>query len=290
METEITPIEGLPEKGATTENPQAEHPGFGMRLLYFMLLMFMYMGMQIVVGIPFLVVAAIIYMNQTPTIDMTMLAESPFSVLYMIAESRPALWATVLAAATAAALAIGAALLWPKIISRGRFTGGHWAAWRNPRHIKVWMTIAATIVMLLAVGIGVASFFEETEVALQMMLFSTPGLGLFSAIVVTTVVPAAEELLFRGALYNLMLPGSDDAPLSLKAHILPFTVVTLSFGLIHLLAGFEHIGSIVQVILLSAFLTTLRTVSGSVKPSMLAHALWNGAAAFGMLATTYLPF
>lgn len=275
-----TPVSDTQAEGITpSDATQPGHPNLLMRVLYAGLMLFMFAPMQLIVGVPLIIAAGLIALILNPDFTPVMLLESDL-----------ALWLSVIAAAIASVLTIASAALWPRFISRDQFTAEQWTAWRQPRHIKTWMTVLGTIVMLGAVGVGIASLFEESDVELQMMLFSTPGLGILSALIVTTVVPISEELVFRGALYNLLLPQSDAKPLPIKAHIVPFLVVTLVFGLAHLLAGFENIGSIVQVVILSAFLTTLRTVSGSVKPSILAHALWNGAAAFGMLATTYFPF
>lgn len=70
---------------------------------------------------------------------------------------------------------------------------------------------------------------------------------------------------------------------------MPFVIVSLLFGGAHLLAGFATLAAIVQIVLLSAYLTALRAVSGSVRPSLVAHMVWNMAGAVALILANSIP-
>ena len=72
-----------------------------------------------------------------------------------------------------------------------------------------------------------------------------------------------------------------------RRHIVPFVLTTVLFGAVHLLAGFQAMGSIVLIFLLSAYLTALRAVTGSVKTSIVAHLVWNLTAAVGLAISSF---
>ncbi|MBN1120429.1 MAG: CPBP family intramembrane metalloprotease [Anaerolineae bacterium] len=216
---------------------------------------------------------------------MTNLAVMPMSVDELLAD--PSFnWAALLAAGFAAVMTVFAALIWPVAwgkITSSDFSFAEWFSWQKPRNISLWVVPGGTIIVMMIVGYGVSALVGPTEVEAQQGLFSTLSLAFASTITVTTVVPLAEELLFRGALYNALLNiASKERPAWLR-HVLPFVVSVALFAGAHLLTGFVNPGSIVSIILLSAFLTGLRALTGSLWPSLVAHIVWNGTAAIGAL-------
>jgi membrane protease YdiL (CAAX protease family) len=266
-----------PASGGNGENG-TKPVGRGARWLLTGVLFTAYLPLQIVFAVPFVIVAILSGGMQA--------AENPAALL----ESQFLLWATLASAALAGAVTVVLAAVWPwlwQLVSGRLITWREWFAWQKPRYIKLWMVPPITLPILVVVGLVVVTFFGPAEIQIQLDLFSTPALGAASTVVVSTVVPVAEELLFRGALYNALLkPGSPKNP-GWRRHILPVTVTALSFAAVHLAAGFETAAAIIQIVLLSAYLSLLRAVTGSVQTNITAHAVWNALAALGLFASTY---
>jgi membrane protease YdiL (CAAX protease family) len=188
-------------------------------------------------------------------------------------------------AALGAVCTIGIALAWSLLSRQGP---GVWIAWRKPLHFKLWLVPLLTIVVMVIVLPLIALAVGEAEVETQMMLFSTGTLQVASTLVVTTVVPFAEEFIFRGAFYNAVLPRvKPDVP-AWKRHVVPFLFCSLLFAAVHVPTGFLTAPSIIMILLLSFFLTGLRAWTGSVRPSILAHMIWNLFAAIGLILENVL--
>jgi membrane protease YdiL (CAAX protease family) len=109
-----------------------------------------------------------------------------------------------------------------------------------------------------------------------------------SSITVIFIAPISEEIVFRGGLYNALLrsPRNDVPPW--QRHILPYILTSLAFAALHLSAGFERIGSIVLITVFSFYLTALRSYTGSIRTSFIAHLSWNTLAAVGLIAQQLL--
>lgn len=238
-----------------------------------------YLPLQIVFALP-VVIFILVHNGGQAVGDLATLFEMPLL-----------LWATLGSAALAGAVTVALAAAWPSIwrLFSGRsIPWREWLAWQPPQRIPLWLVPFVTLPILIAVGLVVVAFFGPAEIQIQLDLFSTPALGAASAVVVSTIVPMAEELLFRGALYNALLrPGSTEHP-DWRRHILPVALTTLGFAVIHLAAGFETAAAIIQIVLLSVYLSMLRAVTGSVQASVIAHAVWNALAAVGLLISTYV--
>jgi len=272
MEAEITVA---PEPGTA--------PPRGLRWVLAFTLLFALLPLQIIIGVPlFFVFFAVQFKDARALADMT-------TTLDLLIDSDWMIWLALAAAGIAGAVTVAAALLWPRLIgwfrSDLRFDLAEWIAWRRPRYLQLWMVPIVTLGALLIGGLGLSYLFGETEVQVQLMLFRTPALRVFSTLLVSTLVPLSEELAFRGGLYTALLrPRREDEP-RLRRHITPFLVTMILFGAVHLLSGFETAGAIIQVFVLSAFITALRTATGSVWPSIVAHATWNLAAALALAVT-----
>ncbi|HOA23913.1 MAG: CPBP family intramembrane glutamic endopeptidase [Aggregatilineales bacterium] len=232
-----------------------------------------YLPMQVLLAIPAVAVAV---------------AFGGLTSLEDLLESELVLWMTLGAAALAAFLTIVVALAWPwvwRLLTSRDIPLREWIAWRPPKRLPLWAVPLLTLPLLIVVGALVSLIFGPTEIEIQLQLFSTPALRVVSAIVVSTVVPVAEEFIFRGAIYSALLPP-EAGEAGWRRHALPFVVTTLLFAAVHLLAGFETAAAIIQILILSSFLTALRTVTGSVMPSTLAHLVWNFTAAIGLILTS----
>ncbi len=268
------PGEGLTDPGA---QPAALPSGAGRWLLAFAML-FMLLPFQLIIGLPLLAVGLLSTAGPISTPGEMSRALDAFI------ETDLVIWLALVAAAIAGASAVLVALGWPAIMrlfgSGAPGSAAEWLAWRQPERIKLWMVPLMTLPAVVVVGYGVTALFGEPEIQIQLDLFRTPLMGAVATLVVSTIVPLAEELTFRGALYSALL-GRGPATIreGIRPHIVPFVVTTILFAAVHLLSGFETVGAILQVLILSAFITTLRAVSGSVLPPLVAHIVWNFSAA-----------
>lgn len=256
--------------GEPVAKPGPEQPSKAGRWLLAGTLFTLYLPMQILLAIP-LVLAAMLFGG----VDSLESLMQP--------DNKLVLWMSLVAAALAALLTIAGALVWPAVwrfFTTKDIKLKEWLAWSPLRRLPIWAVPLVTFLMILGAGLLASTQFGPTEVELQVMLFSAPGLSILATVVVSTIVPVAEEFIFRGALYTAALSEKGSG---WRQHIVPFIVTTLAFGAVHLLAGFEALGSIVLIFLLSAYLTTLRAVTGSVKASIVAHLVWNLTAAIGLV-------
>jgi membrane protease YdiL (CAAX protease family) len=189
-------------------------------------------------------------------------------------------------AALGALFTVGVAAVWSLL---SRFDAGAWIAWRKPQRVRLWLVPLLTVVVMLVVLPLIALTVGEAEVETQMALFSTAPLQVASTLVVTTIVPFAEEFIFRGAFYNALLPGARPGVPAWRRHLAPFLLTSLMFAAIHIPTGFLSAPSILMILLLSCFLGALRAWTGSVRPGVLAHMVWNLFAAIGLILENVLP-
>lgn len=193
-----------------------------------------------------------------------------------------------LGAATVAALAtVVLVWIWPRLWHFQRtaphFELADWVGWHDPKRIGLGTVAVITAPLVVILTFGVEWLAGPVEVDVQMELFRSPALQIVSSLVVSTVVPVAEELIFRGALYSALLPRADSVMPGWRRNLWPFIVTSAAFAAAHLLAGFEMVGAIIAVLLLSMYLSGLRALTGSVKASIVGHLVWNVLAALGIV-------
>ncbi|HEU4408942.1 MAG TPA: type II CAAX endopeptidase family protein [Polyangiaceae bacterium] len=140
--------------------------------------------------------------------------------------------------------------------------------------------LAAAVGVLTLVAASWASGWVErrfplspAEIEAMRSLIPPPQLGYrvaFAALTVA-VVPLAEEMLFRGALFRLLARGG----------LAPGWVVVVTA----LLFTFSHMNprAFVHVLPSGLVLGALRASSGSLVPSLIAHAAFNGVTTFELL-------
>jgi membrane protease YdiL (CAAX protease family) len=241
------------------------------------LLFLTYLPLQALVALP--VVMILISNGQLSTLED----------LERFITSEPGIWLSILAAAVAALATIALAGAWPRLwrwLSGSQdFGPSEWLAWRRPERIGLWRVGLITLPFLLITTAGVERLAGSTEVSAQLYLFSQPGLMIASTLVVSTVAPLAEEFLFRGALYNALLPRRREGVHPWQRHLVPLVVTSLLFAAVHLLAGFETAPSIILITLFSLYLGTLRAVTGSVQAPVLGHVIWNLAGSLALILT-----
>jgi len=232
---------------------------------------------------------AVSFMISTGTITPAQLSQSSF-------QTTPEGIEIALAATAVAEVAtILVALLWPWMwsILLGRKPLGlaEWLAWRQPTRLPLWAAAVIAPLIMLPIGILVGQIFGESQVDTQVQMFSSPILRVAASIIVVLIAPPAEEFMFRGAFYNALFPSQTDLQASANSwqrHIIPFVIVSISFALIHLLADFTRVGSIILIFALSFVLTGLRAYTGSTRASVIAHMAWNSLAAVALISQNIL--
>jgi membrane protease YdiL (CAAX protease family) len=235
-----------------------------------------YIGVQLLV-----VIVALMVLIGSGQIDATNEA-----ALMEYLQSQSGLLLAIGATALASIATIITGFIWPSlwggILNGGRYSMADWLAWRPLKYIPGWLVVVMTIPLVFIMGLVVTALFGDSSVEAQLMLFEGPLLQVLTPLVVALIVPLAEEIVFRGALYGAILPKSADPnnpEAGWQRHIVPFLVTSIAFAAVHLAAGFERTGSIVQIMLLSMYLTWLRAFTGSMKSSVIAHMTWNSLGA-----------
>lgn len=262
----------------TAESLPAALPGEPTRLgrwLFVVALIFSYLIMQVVFALP----AVFYHLFSHPPASAAEL-QAFLASDYMI-------WTGLVALILAAVLTIVVAVAWPWIWERftgRRFALSEWLAWRRPERLPLWSVPLLTVPVAGLMGL-VALLVGPAEVEVQLELFRTSALQVASTLVVSSIVPFAEEFIFRGALYNALVPGERAGHPAWQRHVAPYVLTTLAFAVVHIPAGVVTWPAFVQILILSAYLTALRAATGSVKPSTLAHLLWNLIAAMGLIAS-----
>lgn len=274
------PLEGIPEVGPGTA---ITHPGEPPRLARWVLavlLLLAYGGVQFAIVIPVVILMMLSGEVQT---DQDLLNSSLFA------------WTGIVSIGLAALTTIVAVLLWLQVwrwlFPTRPFTAAVWLAWRKPVRLRLWM-IPVMMFPCFAVMLFAALYAEIQQISVQVILFRTGTLRVITTAVVTTVVPVAEELIFRGALYNALLPRAQEGMTVVERglrHVMPFTITTLLFATMHVLSGFVAVGPIIQITMLSVFLGGLRALSGSVQTSVVGHVLWNAFNVVAMLVVNNPP-
>src|SRR5262249_39040784 len=143
--------------------------------------------------------------------------------------------------------------------------------------------------LVFLVSIAVSAVLGPSEVDAQLQLFTSPARQIFATLVVSTVVPIAEELIFRGGLYSALLPPSHFSTPKWTDHVLPVLVTSPMFSLVHLLGGFQTLPPFIAVGMLSLYLGLLRAFTGSVKASIVGHMTWNLIGAIFISLSFYMP-
>lgn len=215
-------------------------------------------------------------------------ADNQSLMLYL--QSEPGLLMALGASALAAIVTILLGFSWPSlwggILHGGRYSLADWLAWRPLKGIPGYSIAAITIPVYIVLGIVVTALFGDSSVDTQLIMFEGPLLQVLTPLVVALIVPLAEELIFRGALYSAILPKTAN-PSTPEAgwqrHIVPFIVTSIAFAAVHVALGFEKPGSIVLIMLMSMYLTGLRSYTGSMKASVICHMTWNSLGAIVLL-------
>jgi len=241
------------------------------------LLLAAYLGVQLIIAL-----AVVIWMMVT---RQALTQEA-------LLNSEPFIWASLIALAVSAAVTIGLALIlpwaWRLVTSKSEGGLASWLGWRKPIHLSLWLVPPATFPLMILVVVGVTWLFGPAEVTSQLQLFSTRELQIAASIVVTMLVPLAEEFIFRGALYGALLSPAQEGVPEWRRQVLPLIVTSILFALVHLMAGFETIAALAQIAILSFYLGGLRAITGSVKSSLAAHITWNLVSAMAIIVATNL--
>lgn len=185
-------------------------------------------------------------------------------------------------------LAYGWGSTWAVLTENPVSSSRDWLAWYPLQGIKLWAIPPLTLLFIVTASQTVNQLIGSTLVDAQALLFSTPLLQIVVIPVAGILGPLAEELVFRGALYNALLPEKREGRPAWLRHLLPYLVTTVAFVMIHAYAGFESIGSYILLFVLSGFLGLLRATTGSVKAAIAGHMTSNLASVAGLIVAQSL--
>ena len=191
--------------------------------------------------------------------------------------------------AFAASITIGLAAAWPGLWSRishqARMSLAEWVGWRPVQAIPVWVIVVATPVLIGVLSAFVVMVLHDNEQNLQAKLFESDASRILASVIVVTFVPVAEELIFRGALFNALTSYREGLTFW-QRYWLPVTVTAVVFAVIHRFAGVDTLAGMIEITILSFYLSGLRAATGSVRASMVAHFTWNLLGAMALSATS----
>ncbi len=273
-----TPVNALTPAG----NPmgESEGPGRTGRWLLAAILGATFVFLQIALVIPVIVAA----------FARGLIASEADLEAYLTSEA--GLLTAVMAAAVSGVVTVILAFGWPalwNLASRGpRYGVADWLSWQAPARVRTVMVMLITVPILVALGALVALLLGDAAVDAQMMLFSSPLLQAVSLLVVTFIAPLAEEIVFRGALYNALLRRARVGEPPWLRHVLPVAVVTIAFAGLHIFAGFERVASIILITAFSLYLTLLRAYTGSTQATVAGHMVWNLIGSLALIAQNAL--
>lgn len=120
----------------------------------------------------------------------------------------------------------------------------------------------------------------------QLGRAAPPGLRILLVLVVTSLGPLVEELLFRGVLLSALIQLAWIRRWRVGWAV---TLSSLTFALVHLPGLHWQWYALPQLMLLALALTWLRLRSGSIWPGVLAHGAYNLLAVAAWFAATHLP-
>jgi membrane protease YdiL (CAAX protease family) len=177
--------------------------------------------------------------------------------------------------------------LWHRFTGRDSHTLAEWVGWRDVSPALLWTIAIITPFLLVTILAVVAYVFQQAEPNLQEKLFQSEGSRFLILIIAPTLVPIAEELIFRGALYNALLPTRQGLTM-LQRNIIPLVLTSAVFAGVHYYSGVDTLTGMIQISVLSLYLGVLRALTGSVKASIAAHVSWNMLASVALWATTMM--
>jgi membrane protease YdiL (CAAX protease family) len=203
-------------------------------------------------------------------------------------DSQPMILTALAAVAVASAATIVLALVWPAvwraISHQAGLSTADWVGWRPIQVIPWWTIPLITLFVVGGLSAAIALLLHDNGSNLQAKLFETDLSRILASLTVTTVVPVAEELIFRGALFNALMPSGKGLT-SWQRNLAPVIITAMVFAVIHRFAGIDTLAGMVQITMLSFYLSGLRAVTGSVKASMVAHFTWNLLGALALSAS-----
>jgi hypothetical protein len=143
-----------------------------------------------------------------------------------------------------------------------------------------WGGLSVWLYPLMLVGFfGVyallSSFFPEQEHELMRALRSSRAAVYAVAFMAVFTAPLVEELIYRGILYSAFQ----------KSFGVPAAVLLVSFlfALVHFQQYMESPVALLMICLLSFALTLIRVWSGNLLPCVVAHTVFNGIQALGLI-------
>lgn len=145
----------------------------------------------------------------------------------------------------------------------------------------VYLVLAAILTSIFAAIFPWFDMSQAQDVGFNSAILGPDRILAFTALVV--VSPIAEELVFRGFLYNKLKTSlSTKKRRELAAIIIATIITSLAFGIMH---GQWNVG--VNVFAMSLVLCAMREITGSIYASILLHMIKNAIAFYLLYVTTF---
>lgn len=175
------------------------------------------------------------------------------------------------------------AMVWMFVIDSGKKPFWESLAFQWPRSSTPLVTTLLCVLLglaLFAIGIAITTLWGGSKTQLDLLVESSMGARIATALVAVLTAPLAEEIIYRGVLYSALERAANRA--------ISIVVVSLLFAGVHVLQYSQNIGVILVITFLSFTLTLSRAYTGSLIPPLIIHLVFNGIQAIIIVLTPFI--
>ena len=175
------------------------------------------------------------------------------------------------------------ALVWLFVTEGGRLPFWQtlefkWPKYSSPTVLTLLCLLLSLV--LLAIGWALTTLLGGGKTQLDLMVESSMGARIVTALVAVITAPLVEELVYRGMLYSALERAAGKAT--------SVVMVSMLFAGVHFLQYENNIGVILVITILSFVLTLARAYTGSLVPPFIIHLVFNGIQGILIILTPYI--
>jgi membrane protease YdiL (CAAX protease family) len=255
---------GCPQCSAASYSITQQQPrlwGTGTGLLVWLASVALTLGIPFVFGLVYLI-AKMIRTGQWPT-EETLMQDIAFWLI-TIGATLPAHLLTLL-------------ICWLVVTSGGKRSFLQSISWGRLSRLD-WIYAIALVVLMTGAAIVFEKLLPHRETSLEKLLKLSYSVRVMVAALAVLTAPLVEEVVYRGVLY-----AGIERQWGKSAAVV---VVTFLFALVHAQQYWGSYAALTAITTLSLALTLLRALTGKLAPCVVAHLLYNGLQAVGLLFAT----
>jgi len=139
---------------------------------------------------------------------------------------------------------------------------------KHPSPAVISLVCLGLSLVLLAIGWAVTTLLGGGKTQLDLLVESSMGARIATALLATFTAPLVEELVYRGVLYSALEQAT--------GKVIGVILVTMLFAGVHVFQYLNNPGVILVITILSLTLTMARAYTGSLWPPFIIHLIFNG--------------